>query len=679
MASPSPRPTILVAASGFIYAPRSSNNLGDRAQLTCTLDQLRRSLPDSRVVAVANSLNDRADVEDLPVSYRAITYLTSDVTVPGTSIRLPTRWTIRVRALLLLANASRVAARKRTRFLSSAGQEALAEMDAATALFLSGAGTFNDLYIRGVGGFWAVLIGCLSALGKPVVASGQQVGPVARPTSRMIVRWALRRIDFLGVRDPISLRVARSLCPGRPLIVLTGDDAWGLTPASSSAARTILARNGVTGEFIAAQIRFGYGWHRAEAQEFADLLARASSYFALPIVFVACATGLGEDDRSAAELVQRHLKSPSCIIRAELDAPMTKAVLGHATLAIGTANHFCVFAASMGTPVIGIHASPYMEQKLVGLAELWSDRVVALSKTFGLNSAAVLASARDILAAQAGKDERTPEAQLCDATRFLQRFMDGAGMPPYGARFKDDGAVTTYEWEFRAGSFMWNLSGLESRILRSAVESRHTIPFKRHLDFACGTGRAIGFLDGLSEETVGVDISEAMLQKAGRQFPRTRFLRGDVFENPNLLDEVGPCDLVTLWRFVAPAEPELRRAALTAIAACMDEGGLLVVNNNANRTSLLGLALRLRARVKGIPFRPEPYRGAISHRELCHLLESIGLLVEETRAIAYLPEHVSRRLPSVLWMPFERIMARLNLAPAYAANQLVIARRPRDQ
>ncbi len=68
--------SILVAASGFVYAPTSSTNLGDRAQLTCTVERLRAAFPGWRLVAVANSLNDEADVDDLEVSYSAIRYLT---------------------------------------------------------------------------------------------------------------------------------------------------------------------------------------------------------------------------------------------------------------------------------------------------------------------------------------------------------------------------------------------------------------------------------------------------------------------------------------------------------------------------------------------------------------------------------------------------------------------------
>ena len=95
----------------------------------------------------------------------------------------------------------------------------------------------------------------------------------------------------------------------------------------------------------------------------------------------------------------------------ELDAPTTKAILGRAALAVGTANHFCVFAASMRTPVIGLYATAYMEQKLIGLAKIWPHRIKALSKETGLLSGVLLDTARQLLVNQADTAGEAENAQ----------------------------------------------------------------------------------------------------------------------------------------------------------------------------------------------------------------------------------------------------------------------------
>jgi polysaccharide pyruvyl transferase WcaK-like protein/SAM-dependent methyltransferase len=679
--------SILIAASGFIYAPKSSNNLGDRAQLTRTVERLRTAFPDSRLIAIANSLNDRGGFDDLEVSYSAIRYLTFPVTIPWTSARLPTSIARALRIALLLVNAKRIGGERSPVILSRDGRIALREMKESRALFISGAGAFNDNYVTGVGGFWGVLARCMSRLGKPVVASGQQIGPLRRFSRRLLAKWALRPVALLGVRDLRSIASATAVDVPPKRVVVTGDDAWELVPAPPEVAQAILERNGIDGQFIAAQIRFGasVGWDEADSRSFAVSLNTLSTELELPVVFVPSATALDADDRYAAACVRQHIDVLSWTLEEELDARTTKAILGRGALGVGTANHFCVFAASMGTPVVGLYASPYMEQKIIGVAELWPQRVAALPKATGLRPPALVAAARQLLEAEINRktdeveDRPSVTIQPDEPIRFLASLLTDPPHRPYSARFLESGSVEEYEHEFDPGRAMANVSDLECKALRSVLKQDRRPSFERHLDFACGTGRATGFVEGFADTTVGVDVSAAMLARAQERFPSTRFVRGDVMKDPGLLDRLGPFDLVTMWRFVAPAEPELRLAALSAVARSMEDGGVLVVNNNANRTSLHSAALLVRSLLRAPPRRDGIYRGFLSHRELGRLLQAVGLSVVGTKGVSYLPEQLTRRLPAWLWMPVERVLGRLNIAPQYSVNQLVVARRPHRQ
>jgi polysaccharide pyruvyl transferase WcaK-like protein/SAM-dependent methyltransferase len=682
--------SILVAASGFVYAPTSSTNLGDRAQLACSVERLRAAFPERGLVALANSLNDEVLIDGLEVSYSAIRYLTTPVRVPVVGTHLPAQYGRAVRSLLLLANARGVSNGRNPRLLSRAGLIALREMKESSALYLSGAGTFNDLYALSVGGFWGILVQSMSRLGKPVVASGQQVGPLARLSRRTVAKRALRRIDLLGVRDPSSMKVARSLGVPQARIVLTGDDAWNLSPATHESARKILAGLGVDGAFIAAQVRFGssVGWSEADAPALAKSLGRVAKELAMPLVFVPCMTGQGADDRSAADRVRRYLDVPCMAVTQELDAMTTKAILGQASIGVGTANHFCVFAVSMGTPVIGLYATPYMQQKLVGLAELWPGRVIAVTKEATLSPDWVVMTARRLVDEQVHGDEpsctlpsaeTSPDAPVEFLAQQLATPLTSSGSKrPYRERFVEGGSAETYEREFGAGEFMASVSALERDTVREALGSVRRVPFARHLDFACGTGRATGYVEEFVRTTVGVDISEAMLNRAREKFPTARFVCVDIAAAPSFLDGFGRFDLATIWRFMAPADPELRHAALSAVSDVTSDGAVLLVNNNANRTSLRWIVLVIRSLIRGQSLPSlQADAGSISHRELCFLLCNAGFQVVETRGICYLPDQLTRRLPSWSWMPVERFLGRLNLASRYAVNQLLIARRTR--
>ncbi|WP_172895772.1 glycosyltransferase [Brachybacterium vulturis] len=66
------------------------------------------------------------------------------------------------------------------------------------------------------------------ALGKPVVLSGQSLGPELTPADRESMRELLELCTLVGLRDAHSVRTARQLCPTHPGLVQTLDDAIGL-------------------------------------------------------------------------------------------------------------------------------------------------------------------------------------------------------------------------------------------------------------------------------------------------------------------------------------------------------------------------------------------------------------------------------------------------------------------
>lgn len=66
------------------------------------------------------------------------------------------------------------------------------------------------------------------SLGKPVVLTGQSLGPELTPADRESMRELLELCTLVGLRDEHSVRIARSLCPAHSALVQTLDDAVGL-------------------------------------------------------------------------------------------------------------------------------------------------------------------------------------------------------------------------------------------------------------------------------------------------------------------------------------------------------------------------------------------------------------------------------------------------------------------
>ena len=142
-------------------------------------------------------------------------------------------------------------------------------------------------------------------------------------------------------------------------------------------------------------------------------------------------------------------------------------------------------------------------------------------------------------------DERIPRPGFCaerggDATRIAGgSFGIIQALPPnrsYRESHLDPLKVASFDrdlWDSRAAKGLeWIL---ERRLLDGLLDDRPHV--QRAIDFACGTGRLLGFLAARVPEVIGVDVSAAMIDIAHQRCPGARLVLGDVTTHPDLLTE----------------------------------------------------------------------------------------------------------------------------------------------
>jgi len=117
----------------------------------------------------------------------------------------------------------------------------------------------------------------------------------------------------------------------------------------------------------------------------------------------------------------------------------------------------------------------------------------------------------------------------------------------------------------------------------------HQRGIPRYLDFACGTGRITSLVSPLAGESIGVDVSESMLQAARLKCPEVRFIKADLTQERV---DLGVFDVITAFRFFGNAQDDLRVAALAEIGRLLRSGGQLIMNNHRNPRSLSALLHR---------------------------------------------------------------------------------------
>lgn len=215
-------------------------------------------------------------------------------------------------------------------------------------------------------------------------------------------------------------------------------------------------------------------------------------------------------------------------------------------------------------------------------------------------------------------------------------------------------------------ALIWNIEQeLLGRILARFLPGRSI----DHLDFACGTGRILRLLEDRTRSSLGVDVSPSMLAVARGNLRRAEVIEGDLTRGELLRER--RFDLITAFRFLPNAEPELRRDALTALAARLADGGILVFNNHHNLSGLVYRLVRFARRGRS------GHHGMWDH-EVRALVAGAGLEILARYHVGVVPESEKQAFrPRALVAAVERAASRPPLAALSEDVLYVCGRRSR--
>ena len=154
-------------------------------------------------------------------------------------------------------------------------------------------------------------------------------------------------------------------------------------------------------------------------------------------------------------------------------------------------------------------------------------------------------------------------------------------------RLSHQSAVKTERYErdvYRVGSYDDYVWQEEKRILDRELDLlKEQIPKPRYLDFGCGTGRIIGYVETKVDQSVGVDIAREMLSIAKEKLHRSRLVEADITTD-DVLDGQ-KFTIITAFRFLLNAEPPLREAIIKILAPKLAHEGVFIFNIHGNTWS----------------------------------------------------------------------------------------------
>ena len=193
----------------------------------------------------------------------------------------------------------------------------------------------------------------------------------------------------------------------------------------------------------------------------------------------------------------------------------------------------------------------------------------------------------------------------------------------YRESHKYEGKGAEYDAYYQNKAWQRFLWSREQEIILRILEKYFTDKDVHLLDFACGTGRITELLENRVKKSTGIDISGSMLAVAREKLKRTEIIETDITAE-NVL-KPRKFNLITAFRFFLNAEPELRSAAIRAIAELLDEDGYLVFNNHQNSGSPW-IKLRCAHHRKK---NPEGTFNIMSIEQMKNLVEEAGLEIVE--------------------------------------------------
>lgn len=188
------------------------------------------------------------------------------------------------------------------------------------------------------------------------------------------------------------------------------------------------------------------------------------------------------------------------------------------------------------------------------------------------------------------------------------------------------GKGASYDENFRDKRYRKYIWSWEQKVLRDILVTHLADRDDIHyLDFACGTGRIVGFLEDHVQSSCGVDVSEEMLHRASEKVKKTELIRADLTQDNPLGDR--KFDLITAFRFFLNAQRELREAAMGSLASHLKDGGILVFNSHMNHGSLTAMTLRAYRRLRG---RDPNAITTFGYQEVDDLTRRFGLRIIDT-------------------------------------------------
>lgn len=225
-----------------------------------------------------------------------------------------------------------------------------------------------------------------------------------------------------------------------------------------------------------------------------------------------------------------------------------------------------------------------------------------------------------------------------------------------------------YEEEiYRKGAYDDAIWQIEKEILKKEAErlSRRNAHIA-YLDFGCGGGRVLGFLEEYTARAVGVDVSPEMIAYAKRRVEKAELIVADLTREDALYGQT--FDLITAFRIFLNAGPELSDCMMAVLVPKLAPGGVFIFNFHGNI-----LSYRLFTKLW---FLPRGRRlNTISFWEALRFARAHGLISVRVYGIGVIPKIFYRLINYRLMFKLDSMFAKVPFMKHISNNLILVCER----
>ncbi len=230
-----------------------------------------------------------------------------------------------------------------------------------TRLLISGGGSLiQDVTSDKSLAYYLGIIQLAKKLGAKVMLYANGIGPILHESNHKKIRKVLNDVDLITLRDPSSLEELARFGVDGPKMLVTADPAFHLVAANPEESAVLVSRTGLPAgrKYCGIALR---PWKKAD-KDMEKNIAMVADYikktYDMEVLLIPMQHS---KDMATMQETLNAMETEGYLLQDPTTPSQLMGIVGGAEFILGMRLHILIYAAKMGTPVIGLTYDPKVE------------------------------------------------------------------------------------------------------------------------------------------------------------------------------------------------------------------------------------------------------------------------------------------------------------------------------